>query len=415
MSTSLSVPERTADAAPPSAPEPPLRRPERAARLRRVGLRVVAVAALLALWQLVVWLELWPPVLVPSPAAVWHALLETSGTHDGVRGYQGHTLIEHLGISLRRIVIGAGAGAAAGLATGVLMGTLPWVRVVLEPAVAFLRTLPPLAYFSLLIIWFGIDEAPKLWLLAIAAMPPVAVATASAVASAPTGLVEAARAIGARRGRPVRVRQEHPAAADRGLRAGLVREVVVNGEIPEPGRQAGIVFQQPRLFPWRTVGDNVGQALRYAGVPRDERAARTSELLERVGLADTAHRRIWQISGGQQQRVAIARALAGGKRLLLLDEPFAALGALTRERLQEDLRTVGAETGTTAVFVTHSVDEAVFLGTRTVVLTARPGTVALDVPIGLPRTGVGPDELRGLPEYAALRAEIGTAVRDAAR
>ncbi|MFB6423161.1 ABC transporter ATP-binding protein [Streptomyces microflavus] len=192
-------------------------------------------------------------------------------------------------------------------------------------------------------------------------------------------------------------------------------EVEVFGEQPEPGNQAGIVFQQPRLFPWRTVGDNVGLALRYAGVPRAERAERTAELLERVGLADTSGRRIWQISGGQQQRVAIARALAGGKRLLLLDEPFAALDALTRERLQEDLRTVSAETGTTSVFVTHSVDEAVFLGTRTVVLSARPGRVALDIPIGLPRTGTGPDELRGLPEYAALRAEIGTAVRDAAR
>ncbi|MET9924183.1 MULTISPECIES: ABC transporter ATP-binding protein [unclassified Streptomyces] len=192
-------------------------------------------------------------------------------------------------------------------------------------------------------------------------------------------------------------------------------EVEVFGERPEPGDQAGIVFQQPRLFPWRTVGDNIGLALRYAGVPRAERAERTDELLERVGLADTAGRRIWQISGGQQQRVAIARALAGGKRLLLLDEPFAALDALTRERLQEDLRTVSAETGTTSVFVTHSVDEAVFLGTRTVVLSARPGRIALDIPIGLPRTGTGPDELRGLPEYAALRAEIGTAVRDAAR
>ncbi|MEW2070286.1 ABC transporter ATP-binding protein [Streptomyces sp. NPDC007346] len=192
-------------------------------------------------------------------------------------------------------------------------------------------------------------------------------------------------------------------------------EVEVFGERPEPGDQAGIVFQQPRLFPWRTVGDNVGLALRYAGVPRAERAGRTVELLERVGLADTAGRRVWQISGGQQQRVAIARALAGGKRLLLLDEPFAALDALTRERLQEDLRTVSAETGTTSVFVTHSVDEAVFLGTRTVVLSARPGQIALDIPIGLPHTGTGPDELRGLPEYAALRAEIGTAVRDAAR
>ncbi|MFF1920925.1 ABC transporter permease [Streptomyces sp. NPDC058221] len=203
MSTPISVQERSAEAGPSSEQAPVVRRPERAARLRRVGLRLVALVALLALWQSVVSLQVWSTVLVPSPAAVWRALLETSGTHDGVRGYQGHTLIEHLGISLRRILIGAGAGVVAGLVIGLLMGTLPWVRVVLEPAVAFLRTLPPLAYFSLLIIWFGIDEAPKLWLLAIAAMPPVAVATASAVASAPTALVEAARAIGAGRGQVV--------------------------------------------------------------------------------------------------------------------------------------------------------------------------------------------------------------------
>ncbi|MEU1216062.1 ABC transporter ATP-binding protein [Streptomyces sp. NPDC005791] len=192
--------------------------------------------------------------------------------------------------------------------------------------------------------------------------------------------------------------------------------VTVHGRKPEPGRQAGVVFQQPRLFPWHTVGENVSLALRYAGVPRSERPARVEELLDRVGLAGTARRRTWQISGGQQQRVAIARALAGGRDLLLLDEPFAALDALTRERLQEDLRTVSARTGITSVFVTHSVDEAVFLGTRAVVLSAGPGTVALDVPIPLPRTGSDdPDGLRGLPEYAALRAEIGAAVREAAR
>ncbi|MFF5567014.1 ABC transporter ATP-binding protein [Streptomyces sp. NPDC012623] len=191
--------------------------------------------------------------------------------------------------------------------------------------------------------------------------------------------------------------------------------VTVAGEPPEPGRRAGVVFQQPRLFPWRTVGDNIGLALRYAGVPRAERAERIEALLERVDLAGVADRRVWQISGGQQQRVAIARALAGEKELLLLDEPFAALDALTRERLQEDLRRVGAETGSTAVFVTHSVDEAVFLGTRAVVLSARPGAVVLDIPIPLPRTGTDPDTLRGLPQYAALRAEIGAAVRGAAR
>ncbi|GAB2618117.1 ABC transporter permease [Streptomyces capparidis] len=199
MPTAVSTAEQH-DHAPNEKPPPARKRPTGpgGARLRRAGLRVLALLVLFGLWQTAVWLRLWSPLLVPSPADVLDALVDTSTTHDGVRGYQGHYLIEHLGTSLRRIAVGAGLGVAAGLALGVLMGTLPWVRVVLEPAVAFLRTLPPLAYFSLLIIWFGIDESPKIWLLAIAAMPPVAVATASSVASAPLPLVEAARAIGAR-------------------------------------------------------------------------------------------------------------------------------------------------------------------------------------------------------------------------
>ncbi|GAA4602201.1 taurine transport system ATP-binding protein [Actinoplanes octamycinicus] len=182
------------------------------------------------------------------------------------------------------------------------------------------------------------------------------------------------------------------------------------GSAPLPGRGAGLVFQQPRLFPWKTVGGNIELALRYAGQPVSP--ARVDELLARVGLHDVAKRRTWQISGGQQQRVAIARALAVDNPLLLLDEPFAALDALTRERLQADLRQVSAASGRTCVFVTHSVDEAIFLGSRVVVLTPRPGTIALDLPIDLPRTGVPADELRGSAEFAALRAEVGHAIRD---
>jgi taurine transport system ATP-binding protein len=190
--------------------------------------------------------------------------------------------------------------------------------------------------------------------------------------------------------------------------------VQVSGAAPTPGVTAGVVFQQPRLFPWRTVGGNVDLALKYAKVPRERRAERREELLRRVGLDDTADRRIWEISGGQQQRVAIARALAAETPLFLLDEPFAALDALTRERLQEDVRQVSAESGRAAVFVTHSADEAAFLGSRIVVLTRRPGQVALDIPVDLPRTGVDPDDLRRSPEYAALRAEVGHAVKAAA-
>jgi taurine transport system ATP-binding protein len=190
--------------------------------------------------------------------------------------------------------------------------------------------------------------------------------------------------------------------------------VTVSGAPPVPGHSAGVVFQQPRLFPWRSVGGNVDLALAYAGVGKADRRAARDGLLGRVGLTGTADRKVWEISGGQQQRVAIARALAAPTALLLLDEPFAALDALTRERLQDDIRAVSHETGRTSVFVTHSADEAVFLGSRIVVLTARPGRIALDLRVDLPRSGVDPDELRGSPEFAELRARVGHAVKSAA-
>ena len=163
----------------------------------------MALAALYVLWEVAARVTR-NPTFIPSPGAVWHQLIETSTTHDGVRGYSGHLLIEHLGVSLRRILIGSVIGVGAGLVVGVLMGTVSWIRIVTEPVVTFIRALPPLAYFSLFIIWFGIDETPKLWLLSIAAMPPVAVATAAAVYGAPTGLVEAARALGASKVQTIR-------------------------------------------------------------------------------------------------------------------------------------------------------------------------------------------------------------------
>jgi taurine transport system ATP-binding protein len=199
-----------------------------------------------------------------------------------------------------------------------------------------------------------------------------------------------------------------------GFEAPTTGRVEIGGSAPTPGITSGVVFQQPRLFPWRTVGGNVDLALKYAKVPHALRTERRDELLERVGLDGTAGRRIWEISGGQQQRVAIARALAAETPLFLLDEPFAALDALTRERLQEDVRRVSAESGRTTVFVTHSAEEAAFLGSRIVVLTRRPGKVALDLPVGLPRSGVDPEELRHSREYTELRAEVGAAVRAAA-
>ena len=190
--------------------------------------------------------------------------------------------------------------------------------------------------------------------------------------------------------------------------------VTIDGGAPHAGRTAGVVFQQPRLFPWRTVRGNVELALGYAGVARSQRHAKADELLERVGLEGTAKRRVWEISGGQQQRVAIARALAVETPVLLMDEPFAALDALTRERLQDDVRLVSATTGRTTIFVTHSAEEAAFLGTRIVVLSKRPGQVVADITSPLARDAK-PEHVRDSLEFSALRQEISTAVKSAAQ
>ncbi|MQY08791.1 ABC transporter permease [Actinomadura macrotermitis] len=168
---------------------------------RAVALRAAGVLALLALWWAVAAAHLWPPVFVPSPGAVWHQLVQTSTVHDGQRGYAGHLLAEHLAASLRRILLGSLYGVAGGVALGLLIGLVPTVRALLGPLVTFVRTLPPLAYFSLLIIWFGIDETPKTVLLLVAALPPVAVATADAVRGVHADYLHAARSLGAPRWR----------------------------------------------------------------------------------------------------------------------------------------------------------------------------------------------------------------------
>lgn len=189
---------------------------------------------------------------------------------------------------------------------------------------------------------------------------------------------------------------------------------LVRGAAPRPGRGAGVVFQQPRLFPWRTVGGNLGFALARHGVPRSRRPDRIAELLDRVGLSGMAGRRTWELSGGQQQRVALARALAAEPELLLMDEPFAALDALTRERLQEEVRSLAGRLGTTVLFVTHSVEEAVLLGSRVLVMAAGPGRVVEDLAVPLlrdPATDVA--GLRASPEFARLRDRLARALRPA--
>lgn len=183
-------------------------------RLTRAALPAVSLVVFFGLWQLAAASGVWNQTFVPYPATVWRAFLDVSTTHDGVRGYGGYLLWEHLYMTLRRVFAGVLIGVALGVLLGLVMGSISWVRSVLEPWLTFLRALPPLAYFFLLVIWLGIDEAPKITLLALAALPPAAVATTAAVLAAPVNLIEAARALGA-------------------SRAQVVRDVVVPAALPE--------------------------------------------------------------------------------------------------------------------------------------------------------------------------------------
>ncbi len=188
--------------------------------------------------------------------------------------------------------------------------------------------------------------------------------------------------------------------------------VTVNGK---PARQArrdhdyGIVFQAPVLFDWRTVEDNVRLPLELLGQGKREREARANEMLALVELRDFARHHPYQLSGGMQQRVAIARALALEPSLLLMDEPFGALDEMTRERMNSEVLQIWRKTGTTVIFVTHSIPEAVFLSTRVVVMSARPGRVTDIVEIDLPQPR--DDETREEPRYFELITEVREALR----
>jgi NitT/TauT family transport system ATP-binding protein len=183
----------------------------------------------------------------------------------------------------------------------------------------------------------------------------------------------------------------------------------------KPARQArldrdyGMVFQAPVLFDWRTVQGNVELPLEVNGTPGGERSRRAIEHLQLVDLADFTGHYPWQLSGGMQQRVAIARALALDPTILLMDEPFGALDEMTRERMNMELLKIWERTSTTVVFVTHSIAEAVFLSTRVVVMSARPGRINTIIDIDLPRERSV--ETRELDRYFRLV----TAVREALR
>ncbi|WP_067244321.1 ABC transporter ATP-binding protein [Microbacterium resistens] len=178
---------------------------------------------------------------------------------------------------------------------------------------------------------------------------------------------------------------------------------------PRPGKDIGFVFQEATLLPWRTVSRNVSLGLERQGLGKEARAARVDELLEMVGLQDFGQSYPSQLSGGMKQRVGILRALAYDPRVLLMDEPFGALDAITRDKLQDDLLAIWERTHKTIVLVTHSVEEAAYLADRVVVMSPRPGRIKAvhEVPFSRERSS----ETRQLPEFAQftgmLREELG--------
>jgi ABC-type nitrate/sulfonate/bicarbonate transport system ATPase subunit len=176
---------------------------------------------------------------------------------------------------------------------------------------------------------------------------------------------------------------------------------------PDPG--IGLVFQEPRLLPWRSVAANVAYPLEIAGWPAERRAERVKHLLALVGLAGATALRPRELSGGMRQRAAIARALALEPSVLLLDEPFSALDALTRERFNVELLDLWSWTGTTIIVVTHSIPEAIFLADRVVVLSPRPGRVVaeIQVPVARPRSMDMLDEAAVSTTAREIRSHLG--------
>jgi NitT/TauT family transport system ATP-binding protein len=197
-------------------------------------------------------------------------------------------------------------------------------------------------------------------------------------------------------------------------------DITLTGLSPDEARRAhayAIVFQRPVLFDWRTVAANVWLPLELAGVSRSEREQRASAALSAVGLAGKEGARPWQLSGGMQQRVGLARAMVSEPQVLLMDEPFASLDEVTRERLEEQLRELCNSARVTVLLVTHDIEEAVFLADRVLVLTSAPGRVAasIAVPLGPDRTSELRHDARYLELVASARHEARVASRSEQR
>src|SRR5438132_567007 len=384
-------------------------------RRRAFGMRVGAIALFLASWALVAGvveaLGLVNPIFLPGPWLVIGKVVELA-----LNGQ----LWAHVGATLQRVALGFSSGAVLALAVGLPAGHFRSVRRAVEPVVELLRPIPPLAMLPLFIVWIGIGEESKVGFITYATFFPMFLTTVHAVRRIDPLLVRAAQSLGARP-RQLFFRVLLPAALPEtltGMRLGLALSffvigilgssrcckstllhigagflpptsgrVLVDGRaISGPGADRGVVFQEYVLFPWLTVAGNVAFGLELKAVSSDERMRIVRHYLTLVGLNAHADKYPVQLSGGMKQRVAIARALANDPAIVLMDEPFGALDAQTREVLQDALSRIQSVEPKTVLFVTHSIREAVYLADRVVVMTSAPGRIKQVVPIKLGET-----------------------------
>src|SRR5437660_1699611 len=376
--------------------------------------RAGSILACIGLWQLASSLHVHLGIVtfrnVPPPTEVAQSAIVL---------LKSPKLLAHVSSSLWRVFAGYGAAVLIGIAFGFAIGRSRAASDQLLPPLELLRPIPAVAWIPLSILMFPSSELSMIFITFICAPFPTTLYTLHDVANASISLGEGTDAFEAVRGLNFAVAPGElvcvlgPSGCGKstllGALAGHLQltqgQLTVDGQpLLGPNPDPGIVFQQHTLFPWKRVRDNVAFGPKMRGVGKAERRRTADEILKLVGLDGFETFYPSQLSGGMQQRVEIARVLINQPRVLLMDEPFGALDAQTRSLMQEVLLDIWTKIPTTTVFVTHDIEEALFLADRIIVMSARPGKVIDDIrlPFARPRHG----ELVTETEFVRLKRHI---------